>query len=113
MRAQEQAIRREGIKLGAIGEFLGAWYKDGHQVYDFHGEVIPGADPKTFTPLPLKGIIAFARDGVHVYDAHGAVIPGADPKTFLPTGGLTARDAHHTYDWSSGSLKISRMSARE
>lgn len=110
---QKQTIRREGIKLGAIGEFLGAWYKDAHHVYDFQGEVIPGADPKTFTPLSYNGMIAFARDGVHVYDTHGAVIPGADPNTFLATGLLTARDAHRTYDWSSGNLKISKVSARE
>jgi hypothetical protein len=59
---QKQTIRREGIKLGAIGEFLGAWYKDAHHVYDFQGEVIPGADPKTFTPLSYNGMIAFARE---------------------------------------------------
>jgi hypothetical protein len=111
--AQAEAIRREGIKLGAIGELLGGWYKDGQHVYDFQGEVIPGADPKTFTPLSHNGMIVFARDGIRVYDSDGAVIPGADPKTFVATGMSTARDAHHTYDWSSGSLKISNVSPHE
>lgn len=41
------------------------------------------------------------------------MIPGADPNTFLATGLLTARDAHRTYDWSSGNLKISKVSAGE
>jgi hypothetical protein len=111
--ALEQAVRREGIKLRAIGEFLGAWYKDEQHVYDFQGEVIPGADVKTFTPLSDNGMIVFASDEIRVYDSNGAVISGADPKTFVATGMLTARDAHHTYDWSSGSLKISNVSASE
>jgi hypothetical protein len=110
---QEQTIRREGIRLGAIGELLGAWYKDEHHVYDFHVEVIPGADPRTFAPLAQTGWITLAKDATHVYDDHGAVIPGADPKTFSTTGLLTAKDAHHTYDWRSGSLKISAVGARE
>jgi hypothetical protein len=111
---QAETIRQEGVKLGVIGQSIGFWYKDRQNVYDYHGEVIPGADPKTFAPLSGEGPNAFfARDGIRVYERYGAVIPGADPKTFLATGELAARDAHHTYDWSSGSLKISSVSARE
>jgi hypothetical protein len=106
---QAETVRQEGVKLGVIGQSIGFWYKDRQNVYDFKGEVIHGADPKTFAPLSGEGPNAFfARDGIHVYGRYGAVIPGADPKTFWATGELTARDAHHTYDWSSGSLKISR-----
>jgi hypothetical protein len=111
---QAQAIRREGVKLGAVGESLGYWYKDGQRVYDFNGEVIPGADPKTFTPLSHNGTNdPFARDGLRIYGRDGAVIPGADPKTFAATGFWTAKDARHAYDWSSGTLKVSSASARE
>jgi hypothetical protein len=111
---QAKAIRREGVKLGAIGESVGYWYKDGQHVYDFKGEVIPGADPKTFTPLSHNGTNdPFASDGSRVYGRDGAVIPGADPKTFVATGFWTAKDAHRAYDWSSGSLKISSVSARQ
>jgi hypothetical protein len=112
--AQAEAIRREGVKLGVVGESLGYWYKDGQHVYDFQGDVIPRADPQTFTPWSPTGPTGFyARDRMHVYDRNGAVIPGADPKTFVATGVSTAEDAHHTYDWSSGSLKISNVSPHE
>ena len=111
---QVETIRQEGVKLGVIGQSIGFWYKDRQNVYDFEGKVIHGADPKTFAPLSGEGPNAFfARDGMHVYGRYGAVIPGADPKTFLATGELTAGDAHHTYDWSSGSLKISKVRARD
>lgn len=111
---QAKAIRREGVKLGAIGESVGYWYKDGQHVYDLKGEVIPGADPKTFRPLSHNGTNdPFASDGSRVYGRDGAVIPGADPKTFVATGFWTAKDAHRAYDWSSGSLKISSVSARQ
>jgi hypothetical protein len=76
---QAQAVRREAVKLGIVGESLGYWYKDGE----------------------------------HVYDSTGGVIHGADPKTFAATGGGTAKDAHHTYDWRSGSLKIGSVRAAE
>jgi hypothetical protein len=105
--AQAESIRREGIKLGVIGEFLGFWYKDSSHVYDFEGEVIPGADPKTFAPLSRSGPNAsFASDGKQVYSQDGTVIPGADSKSFVAISQWTAKDAHHTYDWSSGNLKI-------
>jgi hypothetical protein len=76
---QAQAVRREAVKLRVVGESLGYWYKDGQ----------------------------------HVYDSTGEVIPGADPRTFVATGVSTAKDAHHVYDWSSGSLKVSSVSASE
>jgi hypothetical protein len=111
---QAETIRREGVKLGAIGESLGYWYKDSQHVYNYEGEVLRGADPKTFVPLSRNGPDAFfATDGIRVYGRDGAAIPGADPKTFAATGSFTARDVHHTYDWSSGSLKISSVTARE
>jgi hypothetical protein len=107
---QTQAIRREAVKLGVFGESIGYWYKDGQHVYDSTGEVILGADPQTFTPWSPTGPTgSYARDRMRVYDSNGTVIPGADPKTFVATGLYTAEDAHHTYDWSSGSLKISNV----
>jgi hypothetical protein len=111
---QTDNIRREAVKLRVIGETLGYWYKDIHYVYDLKGEVIRGADPKTFHPLSPNGPNAsFATDGIHVYANDGAVIPGADPKTFVATSLLAARDAHHTYDWSSGNLKVSALTAQQ
>ncbi len=118
-RASEQAqagtIRREGIKLRAIGESLGYWYKDDLHVYNQLGEVIPGVDPQTFVLLSRTGPNAFfATDGIHVYGQDGVAIPGADPKTFVATSPFAAKDAHHTYDWSSGNLNISSATtARE
>lgn len=107
-------IRREAIKLRAIGKFLGYWYKDSRYVYSFDGEVLRGADPKKFVLLSRDGPDAsFATDGVRVYSRYCGVIPGADPKTFAATGTFSAKDARHTYDWSSGSLKIGRVSIRQ
>jgi hypothetical protein len=106
---QEQAdtIRRMAVKLQAIGEPVGYWYKDSQHVYNFDGSVLRGADPKTFAPLSNDGDgSSYATDGVHVYRAYLDAIPGADPKTFVATGPDTAKDAHHTYDWSTGSVKI-------
>lgn len=111
---QAQVIRAEAVKLGIIGQSLGYWYKDKQHVYNSHGEVIAGADPKTFGPLSDDGLNAnasYARDGMRVYDGDGVVIPGADPKTFRATSLFTAKDAHHTFDWSSGSLKIKVLRA--
>jgi hypothetical protein len=108
-RAQVQAetIRREAVKLRAIGESLVFWYKDSQYVYNFEGEVLRGADPKTFVLVPHEGTDTwFATDGVRLYMAYSGLIPGADPKTFVVTGSSTAKDAHHTYDWSSGRVKI-------
>jgi hypothetical protein len=117
-RVQQETIRQEAVKLGAIGKlFGGCWYKDSEYVYNFDGEVLPGADPKTFVLLPYPGSFprddeSFATDGVHVYRAYSGLISGADPKTFVVTGPSVARDAHHTYDWSSGILKVSSMPER-
>lgn len=116
-RVQEEIIRQEAVKLGAIGEMFGGWwYKDSEYVYNFDGEVLRGADPKTFASLPYPGSFprddeSFATDGVHVYRAYSGLISGADPKTFVVTGPSVARDAHHTYDWSSGILKVSEREA--
>jgi hypothetical protein len=110
--AQKDAIRREAVMLRVIGQSLGFWYKDSQHVYNQEGEVIPGVDPKTFGPMAQSGPNAyFATDGVHVFDIHSAVVPGADPKTFAAADVGTARDAHHVYDWSSGSLKIDGVAA--
>lgn len=113
---QFNTIRAEGIKLGAIGkslEPLGFWYKDSQHVYNFNGEVLRGADPKTFAPLSRNSPgNNFASDGVRVYRAYSGAIPGADPKTFVATGQFTAKDAHHTYDWTSGNVKIGSVTAR-
>jgi len=112
--AQAEAIRRESVKLGVVGESLGFWYKDGQHVYDSTGGVIPGAEPQTFKPWSPTGPTgSYARDRMRVYDSNGAVIPGADPKTFVATGVYTAEDAHHAYDWSSGSLKVSNVSPHQ
>lgn len=114
VQAQAVTIRREGIKLRAIGESLGYWYKDNQHVYNQSGEVIPGADPQTFVLLSsTEPIPFFAADKVHVYTQYGAAIPGADPKTFVMTSPSAARDAHHTYDWSSGNLHISSAPAHD
>jgi hypothetical protein len=103
-------IRREGVKLAAIGQELGFWYKDSEHVYNFDGEVLHGADPKTFVLLSdnLPGD-QFATDGVRVYRAYTGAIPGADPKTFVATGMWTAKDGHHTYDWTTRDLKIGNV----
>jgi hypothetical protein len=114
--AQEQAdtIRRMAVKLQAIGEPVGLWYKDSQHVYNYSGEVLRGVNPKMFTPLSRdEDNSSFATDGVHVYGAYLGAIPGADPKTFVATGPSTAKDAHHTYDWSSGSVKIGAAAGSE
>jgi len=111
---QEDTIRREGVKLGAIGESIGFWYKDNEHVYDSTGKVLRGADPKTFKPLSDDSAAdEFATDGVHVYRAYTGVVPGADPKTFAILGPWTAKDAHHTYDWKSGILRIGTVTAHQ
>jgi DKNYY family len=113
---QFNTIRAEGVKLGAIGkalEPLGFWYKDSQHVYNFDGEVLREADPESFVPLSRSSPgDNFATDGARVYRAYsGGAIPGADPKTFVATGQFTARDAQHTYDWTSGKVKIGNVTA--
>ena len=115
---QFNAIRAEGVKLGAIGkplEPLGFWYKDSQHVYNFNGEVLREANPKTLAPLSRNSPgDNFATDGVRVYRAYsGGAIPGADPKTFVATGQFTSRDAQHTYDWTSGNVKIGNVTAHQ
>ena len=100
---QAETIRKAGIKLRAIGAMLGCWYKDSEHVYDQNGELLRGANPKTFALLDGSNRY-FATDGVHVYWT-GGVILGADPMTFMPMGQFTAKDAHHTYETGYG-LKI-------
>ena len=114
-RTQIETIHREGLKLRAIGVFLGYWYKDSEHVYDNNLEVLQGADAKTFAPLSKDDLFnsSFASDGVRVYGICCGVIPGADPKTFTATGLSNAKDAQHTYDWSGGSLKIGDVTAHE
>ncbi len=97
---QAETIHKAGIKLGAIGEMVGRWYKDSEHVYDQNGELLRGADPKTFALLDGSNPY-FATDGVLVYFT-GGVIPGADPMTFVPMGQFTAKDAHHTYETGFG-----------
>lgn len=93
---------------------VGFWYKDSQHVYNFfNGAVLRGANPKTFVPLSRNSPgDNFASDGVRVYRAGADAIPGADPRTFVATGQFTAKDAHHTYDWTGGSLKIGNVTAR-
>jgi hypothetical protein len=111
---QAETIRREAIKLRATGESLGFWYKDSRYVCSFDGEVLRGADPKQFPPLSRDAPNAsFATDGIRVYGSYCGVIPGADSKTFAATGTFSAKDAHHTYDWSRGSVKITGVTARD
>jgi hypothetical protein len=104
---QADTLHRDALRLGAIGESLGYWYKDSEHVYNSEGKILPGISPKSFALLSENGPNSgFATDGVHVYESDGAEIPGADPKTFVATYRATATDAHHTYDWSDGKLKI-------
>jgi hypothetical protein len=115
---QAETIRREAVKLRAIGEAVGEgigfWYKDTQHVYNYNGDVLRGADPKTFVPLSRQGRnTEFATDGVRVYGSYCGAIPGADPKTFAATGWFTARDAHHTYECGSDGLKIGGITPRE
>jgi hypothetical protein len=110
---EKDAIHREALKLGVVGQPAGYLYKDSEHVYDSEGKVLPDIDPRSFALLSERGPNArFATDGVHVYDSSGVVIPGVDPQTFVATNLLTARDAHHTYDWNDGKLKIDRLAAR-
>jgi hypothetical protein len=47
---QAEIIRREAVKLRAIGEAVGEgigfWYKDTQHVYNYNGDVLRGADPE-------------------------------------------------------------------
>jgi hypothetical protein len=115
---QAETIHREAVKLRAIGEGIGEgivyWYKDSQHVYNYNGDVLRGADPKTFVPLSRHGLnTEFATDGVSVYGSYCGVIRGADPKTFAATDSFRARDAHHTYECGSDGLKIGGITARE
>jgi hypothetical protein len=112
--AQTDAIRREAVKLGAIAQSLGYWYKDSEHVYNNEGEILPNVDPKTFAQLgPGWPSDTFGTDGIHVYRSDGTAIAGADPKTFTATSFGTARDANHQYDWSDGNLKIDGVAVRK
>jgi len=112
--AQEDIIHRKALKLGAVGQSVGYFYKDNEHVYSSEGEILPGISPKLFSRLSENGPNSgFATDGVHVYDGDGAAIPGADPKTFVATSLATAKDAHHTYDWSNDELKIDGLATRK
>jgi hypothetical protein len=112
--AEADTIRRAGVKLGAIAQPLGYWYKDSEHVYDNEGRILANVDPKKFAPLAQNGPnAAFATDGIHVYASSGAAIPGADPNTFAATNLVTAKDAHHRYDWSGGSLLIDGVAVRK
>jgi hypothetical protein len=111
---QADTLHREALKLGTIGQPVGYLYKDSEHVYNSEGEILPGINPKSFALLSESGPNAgFATDGIRIYDSSGAMIPGADPKTFVATNLGTASDAHHTYDWSDGSLKIDGIAARK
>jgi hypothetical protein len=107
---QAETVYKAAIKLGAIGQMLGYWYKDSEHVYDQNGELLRGANPKTFALLDGANP-SFATDGVSVYFT-GGVIPGADPMTFVPMGQFTAKDAHHTYETGYG-LKIDGLPAEK
>lgn len=107
---QAETVHQAAIKLGAIGQMLGYWYKDSEHVYDQNGELLRGANPKTFALLDGANP-SFATDGVLVYFT-GGVIPGADPMTFVPMGQFTAKDAHHTYETGYG-LKIDGLPAEK
>lgn len=106
-RKQIDAIRREGILLGALGTPLGAWYIDSQNVYNQQGNPIPGANPATFRLIATEGPGSFfATDGKHVYSEDGLVVPGADPATFVAIDLLTAKDARHNYSWRDGGLLV-------
>ena len=81
---------------------------DGQRVY-VYGDMIIGADPATFTPLPYQddqGYV-FSKDEAHVYfssaDSNSylldptSIISGADPATFIVLGSGYAKDHIHAY----------------
>jgi len=113
---QADVIHLAAVKLGVIGQRvgLGYWAKDNDHVYNSQWKIIPGVSPTTFRSLSEDGPSAFfATDGTHVFEANGTVIPGADPKTFKSAASGSASDAHHTYEWNDGQLKIDGVAMRK
>lgn len=64
---------------------------DGFHVY-WHGEIISGADPQTFSYLQFD----YSRDVTHVY-YRTATVSGADPRTFTSIDWQYFKDSAHVY----------------
>ena len=72
--------------------------KDGQSVY-CRGQIVPGADPRTFVLVPSLWVIKkYGKDDKHVF-LDAKLIEGADPATFqtYDHAGWWARDAAHVY----------------
>lgn len=73
--------------------------KDATHVY-LHCQVLPTADPKTFTLVEDGNAVYYSKDATHVY-FEAEVIAGADPQTFTVLedihSGFFSKDWQHVY----------------
>ncbi|KND49225.1 MAG: Signal peptidase I [Parcubacteria bacterium C7867-008] len=91
----QESMESDTSYEGMDDESFGYCITDTTVCYD--GEVIPGADPKTFKDLGN----GYGVDANHVYDV-GYVLEGADPATFVAVndgGAYDAKDKDSYYYW--------------
>ena len=86
-------IHTEGLLYGTLGTKVGDWFVDSQYVYNYLGNIIPGATPFTFKLIDTfsdgykSSATGFATDGIRVYSdwsPANPVLAGADPATFIP-----------------------------
>jgi hypothetical protein len=104
--ADKNAVYYRGDKIpnaipSSFRHFGGDYWSDASHVF-FVNEELSGANPKTFSPLPIA---PWSRDDKLCFRA-SSLVPSSDPKTFVAIDFHWAKDATHYYAYKFANVFI-------